>query len=448
LILEHPLSDGKSPPFSAKAEEYLIACCLLDGNLTLSRAITKGIRSDAFHVPANRTIWDHLIKAHGRDGRISIEVVAEDLKQAKLLEDIGGFAHLMNVSGLVPTTASAEYFIDKVQELYQLRQAITIATSAVERCHLYQGGGVSALVGEIVHNLSQVANGDNAGEKPLSDIIDEVERWTQAQERGERPEGALTLGWMDQRFLPVERHEIVVIGARPSDGKSSLALQVVGENIAAGKRVAHFSLETSPEACVRQIAAQRARLNLRNYRHELEPHRKAFHKALGHLREGKWLRVFDRVQVTQIEAQCRLLRSSWKPDVVVIDYLQQVVAPGKSVYERITEIANRIVELRKHMDCPMVVCAQLNRGSVLENRAPRKEDFRDSGAIEQAAHRVLLLYRPNEDFSGISQMDTEESPRRYYDYQIIQAKLRDGPKGSLKAKFDSHSTTFSPYTGM
>jgi replicative DNA helicase len=100
------------------------------------------------------------------------------------------------------------------------------------------------------------------------------------------------------------------------------------------------------------------------------------------------------------------------------------------------------------MDCPMVVCAQLNRGSVLENRAPRKEDFRDSGAIEQAAHRVLLLYRPNEDFSGISQMDTEESPRRYYDYQIIQAKLRDGPKGSVKAKFDSHSTTFSPYTGM
>jgi replicative DNA helicase len=65
LILDHPLSDGKSPPFSAKAEEYLIACCLLDGNLTLSRAITKGIRSEAFHVPANRVIWDHLIKAHG-----------------------------------------------------------------------------------------------------------------------------------------------------------------------------------------------------------------------------------------------------------------------------------------------------------------------------------------------------------------------------------------------
>ena len=111
MILEHPPSDGKGPPFSAKAEEYLIACCLLDGNLTLSRAITKGIRSEAFHVPANRVIWDHLIKAHGRDGRISIEVVAEDLKQAKLLEDIGGFAHLMKVSGLVPTTASAEYFI-------------------------------------------------------------------------------------------------------------------------------------------------------------------------------------------------------------------------------------------------------------------------------------------------------------------------------------------------
>ena len=95
------------------------------------------------------------------------------------------------------------------------------------------------------------------------------------------------------------------------------------------------------------------------------------------------------------------------------------------------------------LDCPVIVCAQLNRVSVNENRAPRDADLRDSGAIEAAAHRIILLYKPTDDFSGSPQMGEDVEFRANFDYYIMQVKFRDGPTLSVKAKYNAPTTLFS-----
>lgn len=128
------------PPHSIEAEEHLLSCCLLDGDDTIARCMAEGLVTQAFYSPANRLIYEELLRIYVRDGRADIAILAQELKEAKRLDGIGGFAYLTQISSRSPTTAQAQYFIDKVKELSVLREAILRATSIVERAYEYQGG--------------------------------------------------------------------------------------------------------------------------------------------------------------------------------------------------------------------------------------------------------------------------------------------------------------------
>jgi replicative DNA helicase len=159
---------------------------------------------------------------------------------------------------------------------------------------------------------------------------------------------------------------------------------------------------------------------------------------------GKLLRIFDRdMAMGAIESRCRMLRESWQPDLVTIDYLTLIQGGhGKSLYEKVTDVANRLVELRKVLGCPVVVAAQLSRGVEGEDREPRCSDARDSGAIEQAAHRMVFIWRPRNDFTSAPQIGAEIGQRNLYDCYILQAKFRDGPICNVRTRFQSSLARF------
>ena len=131
---------GRSLPHSVEAEEYLLSCCLLDGSETIARCLEARLAPAAFFVPANRIIYEKLCDIYQRRPPVDVNVLAEELKAARQLDAVGGYGYLAQISGRIPTTAQAQYFLDRVRELHLLRELIKVATGTVENCLNYQGG--------------------------------------------------------------------------------------------------------------------------------------------------------------------------------------------------------------------------------------------------------------------------------------------------------------------
>jgi replicative DNA helicase len=234
----------------------------------------------------------------------------------------------------------------------------------------------------------------------------------------------------------MEAHEYVVVGARTSIGKSSFMSQIASHNLNRGLRVAYFTLETSAGAVVKQIAGQRSKVNLRQINQEMSDRQQEYFKALKRLGE-QHLRVFDKdMTVGQIESRCRLLAASWKPQLVIIDYLGLIRGTDGSAYERMGQLSKAMIPLRKTLGCVLMVAAQLNRSNEREDRAPTRSDFRDAGSIEEDAHRVIALHRPSKSHTG----NVQELGQSTYDYELLQLKLRDGPLAYSRIKY------FAPHT--
>lgn len=129
----------RTPPHSVEAEEYLISCCFLDGAETVAKCVTAELVPTCFYVPANRVIFEKLVELHNKGVPIDLDILQQELVRSKLLQEVGGFAYLMQLSQRMPTTAQADYFIAKIGELNRLRELIKAATGAVERCYTYTG---------------------------------------------------------------------------------------------------------------------------------------------------------------------------------------------------------------------------------------------------------------------------------------------------------------------
>lgn len=151
---------SRTPPHSLEAEEYLLSCCFLDGADIVGKCIDGRIEEMAFYMPANRVIFNVLVGLYEKKRPIDLAVIAEELKTSRQLEEIGGYAYLTQISGRVPTTAQASYFIEKVHELYILRELIKAATGAVENCYDYSGG-LSEFVEKVHSDIARITQ-DNA----------------------------------------------------------------------------------------------------------------------------------------------------------------------------------------------------------------------------------------------------------------------------------------------
>jgi len=146
---------GRTLPHSIEAEEYLLSCCLIEDSDTLAKCLDEQLPPTAFYSPANRLIYEHLRDIFAKQRMVSVAILAEELKKSKQLEAVGGFAYLMQISGCIPTTAQAQYFLDKVSELNTLRELIKLSTGAVERCFEYQGD-ITELVSETLAKIKGI----------------------------------------------------------------------------------------------------------------------------------------------------------------------------------------------------------------------------------------------------------------------------------------------------
>jgi replicative DNA helicase len=443
----------RSPPHSAEAEEHVIACCLLDGSDTIARCLEARLTPESFYFPANRLLFEVMVETYQKNPPVTIEVLAEELKTRRQLDAVGGFAYLMQVTGKIPTTAHAGYFIEKVREKHLLRELIRTATGAIEQCYEFSGG-LEEFVDKVeqeVFKVTQDRVSDSAQEikesvKEANTVIAKL-----LMKKGELT--GVTSGFkdLDQYTFGFQRQEMIVVAARPSMGKTSFALNIAeaaampkpGKGEPAPTLI--FSLEMSSSQLALRMLCSRARVNIKLLRDGLVSRDGQEVNALGQAAEEfkkAPILVDDSSNLTIMEmrAKARRIYARKKLGLIIVDYLQLVSGsdPRAPREQQVAEVSRGLKAMAKELDLPVIVLSQLNRSSEKENRTPRLSDLRESGSIEQDADVVLMLSRPKD---ADERFQTAAGAA-----DLIIAKQRNGPVGDLKLTFLQEITRFENFT--
>jgi len=441
------LPAGRTPPHSLEAEEYLLGCCLLDGADTIARCLEAKLPPAAFYSSANRLIYEKIAELYQKNPPVEVAVLAEELKMARQLEAVGGYGYLAQLSSRIPTTAQAQYFLDKVRELHLLRELIKVATLTVENCLTYQGGLPEFIdkVEQDIFRITQDRISDSA--KPMKDPTHEAMNviTKMMMKKGELT--GVSSGFKDLDMLTwgFQKQEMIVLAARPSMGKTSLALNIA-ESAALPRRgepvsTLIFSLEMSSAQLALRMLCSRARVNLKFLREGLlAKNGDDYSRLVGTADEFSKAPIFiddsSHLSIMELRAKARRVHARRKLGLIVVDYLQLLSQSPRE--QQVAEASRGLKALAKELDLPVVVLSQLNRSSEKENRAPKLADLRESGSIEQDADVVLMLSRPK---------DADEKYQVAADSaELVVAKQRNGPVGELKLTFLRDITRFENYT--
>lgn len=450
---------NKQPPASIEAEQSILSCALLDGADTMSRCIDAGIKPASFYNAHNRAVYEVLVGLFAGGQQVDLAILCEELKRTDKFEEVGGMKYLMEMSSRQTTTAQLPYFIDRVFDLHQRREIIRVASQAVETCYALEGKVADQLSKPVNDMLSLVAGADMHSEPEWGDVCDEAEKIAQSiiDHKGKPAHMMIKFPWdaMNERFNPMERGQLVIVGARPSVGKSSLLRPLALSCAKQGFPVYYVTLEVNPTQLPLQLAAAESKIGMRQLPKAHQKDQESFKKALRDLKAyGITISRRDR-NIAKIIGRARALCSKRKLGMVVVDYLGLIddiaTCVQKEKVGTIGMVTKAFKKLAVEEGLVVVLAAQLNRLSAQDgNREPRLSDLRDSGEIEQDADKVILVHRPSDNpVTRMSQSETEpvESLPKFYQ-DIIQAKGRDDGASRMGFYFDRSTVSYIPIVGQ
>jgi len=444
------LKTDRLPPHSVEAEQGVLGCVMLSPNECVGQCIEKfNAGAEVFYDLRHQTIYTAMLEMFDSREQIDVITLQQHLKDRQLLDQVGGIAALNALQDAVPSAANLSYYTEIVQEKFLLRRMIHVCTDVVSRVYEHEGE-VDGLMDEVERDVLRIsesrATGTVAGMKEL------VHKAINTVEDFHARKGMLTgvgTGFTDLDKMTSGLHpgEMVVVAARPSMGKTSLAMNIA-EHVAVDLKmpVGVFSLEMTSESLVLRMLCSRARVNLRSIREGFLAERDfaPLTSAAGQL-SGAPLFIDDTsgLSILQLRAKARRMCQQHGIKLFVIDYLQLLHSTARRAENRqqeIADISSGIKSLAKEMSVPVIVLSQLNRD--LEKRGPgerpRMSDLRESGSIEQDADLVALLYK---DLKGKEDdepdFDSEAAPVKLY-----IAKQRNGPVGDVDLTFIKSYTRF------
>jgi replicative DNA helicase len=447
-----PASDAarvdRLPPHSPEAEQGVLGCVLLSPNECMGESIEKlKGGAEVFYDLRHQTIFTALIEMYDHREAIDIITLQQRLKDKQLLEAVGGIPYLAGLPDVVPSSANLSYYLEIVQEKYLLRRMIQTCTEVVARVYDHEGE-VDALMDEVERDVLRISESRVQGQ--TTTIKDLVKKAINTIEDFHQRQGMLTgvgTGFADLDKMTSGLHggEMIVIAARPSMGKTSLAMNMA-EHVAIDLKlpVGVFSLEMTSESLVLRMLCSRSRVNLRNVREGFLAERD-FPKLTGAAGKLANAPLFiddsSGLSILQFRAKARRMHQQYGIKLFVVDYLQLLHSTARRAENRqqeIADISNGIKSLAKELNVPVIVLSQLNRELEREkNRKPRLSDLRESGAIEQDADVVGLLYKPSSDDEEGAQTASEDEAVAV---NLLIAKQRNGPTGDVNLTF------LKPYT--
>ncbi len=430
----------KIPPQNLEAEVSVLGCILFDDQ-AMSRAL-EVIKAEHFYQDSHQKIFFACCTLFESNRPIDLITVTEELKKKNLLDQIGGASYLAQLTSSVATSANIEHYAKMVKEKALLRNLIHTATEIVQEGS-EPGTEVSVLLDKAERRIFEISqNKIETKFTSLSEIIrDSIETIDQLYQRKEHVTGVATgFHEFDIKTAGLQPSDLVIMAGRPSMGKSAFVTcicEYVGVSLKRG--VAFFSLEMSKEALVQRMLCSQARVDAQKVRTGYLSHQDwpKLTNAAGKLSEAPiFIDDTPGLTVLELRAKARRLKSQHDIQMIVVDYLQlmQCDYRSESRQQEISEISRSLKALARELRVPVIAISQLSRA--VESRTgnrPQLSDLRESGAIEQDADVVVLLFR--EEYYN----PTEENKNKA---EAIIAKQRNGPTGTIDLLFLKDWTRF------
>lgn len=432
--------EGRLPPHNLDAEIATLGAILLEP--TAVTRVIDYVRAEDFYRSAHGNIFEAVVRLWDRGESIDLITLTDDLQKSGTLERVGGAAYISSLTTAVPTSANVEYYAQIVRETSLRRRLIRLSAELTERC-FDDTVPTREVLEEAERRIFELAETNQTQSfQPAREV---VKRTVQAIERLYHnqdtytgvPSGFHALDHMTSGF---QNSEFIVIGARPSVGKTALALSMAA-NIAIGNRVpvGFFTLEMSDMALMQRLVASEARIGSQVIRTGmLRPGDFAnLTNAAGRIYEAPlWISDTPGMRLLDLRAQARRMVSQHSVRIFFIDYITLINNENQEMarHEQIADISRSLKALARELEVPVVALSQVTRDT--EGKRPLLSNIRESGSIEQDADVVMFLHRErNDDRQSTESLDIIET-------DLILAKQRNGPVGTIKLAFVPRYTKF------
>ncbi|MBA2565732.1 MAG: replicative DNA helicase [Gemmatimonadetes bacterium] len=439
---------GRQAPHSADAEISVLGAMLLDA-AAIGRALELSLRSEDFYSHANRTLFASIVRLYEKAQVVDPVTIKEDLRRNGELDRIGGELYLTDVLSSVPTIANVHYHAQIVLDHSIRRRLIAVGTEVVADAY-EKPDDADTLLDKAERSIFAIADRRlKAGFRHIGSFLHRTVELIEALQKNPDQVTGVPSGFDDLDRLTggFQLSDLVIVAARPAVGKTSFALNVAQHaSIKRDIPVAIFSLEMSTEQLVQRVICSEARIDARKMR-------------IGRIGVAEWPRIVracDRLQnakiyiddtpalsILEMRAKSRRLKSEIDLGLIVVDYLQLMeVGAGYSRadnrQQEITVISRSLKALAKELNTPVVALSQLSRAVEQRTGKPRLSDLRESGSIEQDADVVIFLYQ--------EESDAPDSDKSKGLVEVMVAKHRNGPVGSVKLRFAKEFTRFENYS--
>ncbi|MEY2494063.1 MAG: replicative helicase [Verrucomicrobiota bacterium] len=434
-------------PHSIEAEQGVLGSMLISPREIIAECVEK-INEEYFYVPAHQTIYVVLVELWNAGQGIDLITFTQVLRDRNLLETVGGASAVTSLFTFVPTAANVTYYLEIVRDKYILRQIIAACTESVRRSFEEQDE-VHNLLDEVEQKIFSVGEDRFKGQvlTMKDQVMEAIEAIEQLYERRGGITGISTgFAELDRMTNGLHESEMIVIAARPSMGKTALAMNIA-EHVAINEKlpVAVFSLEMSGQQLVQRLLCSRARVNLQKVRDGFLAERDfpSLTAAASKLAEAQiFIDDTASLSILELRAKARRLKAQKDIKLIVVDYLQLLRSTTRRAQDNrqleISEISAGLKGLAKELKVPVLVLAQLNRQPEARTGGkPRLSDLRESGSIEQDADLVGLLVRPE-----IYEEDEDARAEKAGEAELIIAKQRNGPVGEIALTFLKEFTRF------
>lgn len=431
------------PPHSIEAEQSVLGGLLLDG--TAFDRIADSVSDADFYRDEHRRIFRHVARLFMAGKPVDVVTVAEALESAGESDRTGGLAYLGELAANTPSAANIRRYAEIVREKSNLRRLQEAAMTLHAACANTAGRNLDEIVAEAEIALQSAVDRSDGDPKPLFDVFHEVVTYVDERSQNGGAMAGLASGFSDLDRLTggLEPGQLVIVAARPSCGKTMFAGNVADHATQSGRSVLFFTLEMPSRDIGARLMSARTKVSVHAMRtgtDDGESWSRMSHE-LG--RAGKQrLFVCDKgaIGVGFVRAKARQIKRKHGLDLIVIDYLQLMTAPGhNNRTQEIGSISRGLKALAKELGVPIVALAQLNRGvESRPDKRPMMSDLRDSGEVEQDADIIVMLHRESlyndaPEWQGLA--------------ELLVRKNRNGPLGDITLHYLPEEMTFGSYTG-
>ncbi|PIR44060.1 replicative DNA helicase [Candidatus Wolfebacteria bacterium CG10_big_fil_rev_8_21_14_0_10_31_9] len=429
-------------PQDLEAEKSVLGALMLEKDAIIK--IADNIIAEDFYQPSHRKIYEAIVELFSKNGPIDILTVTNKLKDKNELSEIGGSSYLSDLINSVPSAAHIEHYSQIVREKRVLRDLLS--TSAQISEEIFNSPDIDNLLDKIEQKVFSISSKSKTFsfthiKDHLTEAYDRIEKI----HHGEQKFSGVSSGFpqLDNYLSGFQKSDLILLGARPSVGKTAFTLDIARRVAKSGHAVAIFSLEMSKEQIIDRIIAAEAQVSLWRLRTGRLTEDIDFQMIQNSLDRLSRMKIFiddsPSPNILQIRSMARRLQMEHSLDLIIIDYVQ-LITPARfseNIVQQFTEISHGLKALSRELNVPVLAISQLNRAvDQREIKIPRLSDLRETGAWEQDADIVMFIYRKDKDKINptIDEQNTAD---------IIIAKHRNGPTGIVNLKFDPEKVSFS-----